>query len=251
VKSPQITWISSEDSPDAFPDIERAFDVPNGLLAAGGDLSGERLLYAYSHGIFPWFSNGQPILWWSPDPRCVLYADRLHISRRLYRSLRQSGFDIRINSDFDAVVAGCTRSRRGQDGTWITPDMRSAYNALHDEGWAHSIEVWLDDELAGGLYGVAIDRMFFGESMFSAVSNASKAAMVALCFLLVERGVRMLDCQVASPHLMSLGAELIPRREFAAVLETDCASLKKAGGWPRECRKINAFLSPNRCDTLQ
>ncbi|MDH3989174.1 MAG: leucyl/phenylalanyl-tRNA--protein transferase, partial [Gammaproteobacteria bacterium] len=167
MRSPRITWINSDDAPEAFPDIENAFDVPDGLLAAGGDLSVDRLLYAYSHGIFPWFNEGQPILWWSPNPRCVIKPAELHISRRLKRSLRNSGFEIRFNSAFDEVVAQCAEDRPGQDGTWITSEMSAAYSLLNTKGWAHSAEVWSDGKLAGGLYGLAIDRVFFGESMVS------------------------------------------------------------------------------------
>jgi len=243
LRSPRITWISSNDSPEAFPDIEKAFDVPDGLLAAGGDLSSDRLLYAYSHGIFPWFSEGQPILWWSPDPRCVIKPAKLHISRRLKRSLRNSGFEIRFNSAFDEVVAKCAEDRPGQDGTWITSEMTVAYNELHNLGWAHSVEVWSDGKLAGGLYGLAIDRVFFGESMVSRKTNASKAAMVALCRLLAERGFALLDCQVDSPHLLSMGATLIPRQQFSAVLREYGREHRPFDDWPAKPREINEFLA--------
>ncbi|MDH5346207.1 MAG: leucyl/phenylalanyl-tRNA--protein transferase, partial [Gammaproteobacteria bacterium] len=198
MRSPQIAWISATDPPDAFPDVERAFDVPDGLLAAGGDLSEPRILYAYRHGIFPWFSEGQPILWWSPDPRCVIPPDCLKVSTRLARHLRNSDFEITFNRDFAAVVSRCARERPGQDGTWITPAMQAAYNRLHKSGWAHSIEVWVGNRLAGGLYGLAIGKVFFGESMFSAQANASKASMFALCSVLVDHGFLLLVCQVQS-----------------------------------------------------
>ena len=170
----RIAWISANDPPDTFPDIGRAMREPDGLLAAGGDLSAARLLTAYRLGIFPWFDEGQPILWWSPDPRCVLLPGEFHASRRLRRELRRSGAEIRFNTSFDEVIARCADPRPGQYGTWITREMIAAYTRLHADGWAHSIEVWQRDALIGGLYGLAIGRVFFGESMFSLQSNASK-----------------------------------------------------------------------------
>ena len=243
MRTPQITWISAGDPPDSFPDIERAFTVPDGLLAAGGDLSEARLLHAYRKGIFPWFSEGQPILWWSPDPRCVIFPERLRVSRRLRRSLRRSGFEIRFNTAFDAVIESCARDRPGQDGTWITPEMSAAYRNMHARGWAHSIETWRSGELVGGMYGLAIGKVFFGESMFSAETNASKASMQALCVLLVEHDFRLLDCQVESPHLLSLGAELLPRRRFAAMLDAACAPPTRFVAWPetqQDTRSLNS-----------
>jgi leucyl/phenylalanyl-tRNA--protein transferase len=242
VKSPRITWISSDDPPNAFPDIDNAFDVPDGLLAAGGDLSEERLLYAYAHGIFPWFNEGQPILWWSPDPRCILRPGEIHIPRRLRRSLRQSDFNIRFNSAFEGVIARCAEERPGQDSTWITQEMHAAYCGLHRSGWAHSIEVWSSGHLVGGLYGIAIDRIFFGESMFSRQTNASKAAMVALCYLLTTHDFKLLDCQVESPHLRSLGATLMPRSQFSAVLKEFCRESLTFDDWPTKPCQINEFL---------
>ncbi len=241
MKSPQIAWINADDPPDTFPDVERAFDVPDGLLAAGGDLSEERLLYAYSHGIFPWYSEGQPILWWSPDPRCVIYPERLHVTRRLARALRHSGFELSFDTAFESVIDRCAQDRPGQDGTWITPEMRDAYCRLHRNGWAHSVEVWQGERLAGGLYGLAIDRMFFGESMFSDESNGSKAALVALCSLMIDWNFRLLDCQLESPHLRSLGADVIPRSQFCNELRRFCASLDKQAEWPAERREIQCF----------
>jgi leucyl/phenylalanyl-tRNA--protein transferase len=243
LKAPGIWWISSGDPPDSFPDVETAFAVPDGLLAAGGDLSDERLLHAYGHGIFPWYSEGQPILWWSPDPRCVIAPAELRISRRLRRSLRNSGFEIRFNSAFAALVTMCAANRPGQDGTWITAEMAAAYSQLQRRSWAHSIEVWLDDRLVGGLYGLAIGRVFFGESMVSQVANASKAAMLALCMLLAESGFTLLDCQVESPHLMSLGATLIPRKRFSAILAENRREPDRFENWPAKPRKINDFLA--------
>ena len=251
MKSPQIKWISSDDPPEAFPDIESAYDVPNGLLAAGGDLSLGRLLYAYRHGIFPWFDKDQPILWWSPEPRCVLHPEALRISRRTKRSLKSSNFQIRFNTAFDDVVAGCAAQRHGQDGTWITREMAAAYRNLHDHNWAHSIEVWSSDNLVGGLYGLAIGKVFFGESMFSRENNASKAAMLTLCETLLENNFSLLDCQVESPHLMSLGATLTPRQEFAATLQNACKEPDPFNNWPQEARNIEDFLDRKTAGTLQ
>lgn len=243
MRSPNITWISSDDPPDAFPEIDSAFDVPDGLLAAGGDLSPERLLYAYEHGIFPWYDEGQPILWWSPDPRCVLRPHEFHVSRRLRRSLSNSKFNVSFNKAFGDVIAACAEDRVGQQGTWITDDMLDAYAWLHDEGWVHSVEIWHDGDLAGGLYGMAIGHAFFGESMFSRESNASKAAMLALCELLIENDFEILDCQVESPHLISLGAMLMPRNRFAAILKRACKRRTRLRDWPAEQLPVVDYLS--------
>jgi leucyl/phenylalanyl-tRNA--protein transferase len=242
MKSPNITWISSDDPPQAFPEIESAFDIPDGLLAAGGDLSPERLLYAYRHGIFPWYDSGQPILWWSPDPRCVLRPHEFHASKRLRRSLSRSKLEVSFNQAFSAVIAACAEDRIGQQGTWITDDMADAYSRLHQQGWAHSIEIWQENRLAGGLYGLAIGRAFFGESMFSRQTNASKAAMLALCQQMVLNDFEILDCQVESPHLVSLGASLMPRNKFAAVLRQACKSNSQFLDWPAERRQMLDFL---------
>jgi len=242
VKSPQITWISSDDPPASFPDIETAFEVPDGLLAAGGDLSPERLIFAYRHGIFPWYDDGQPILWWSPDPRCVLRPHEFHVSRRLRRALPRCNFDVSFNQAFAEVITACAEDRNGQQGTWITAEMISAYTKLHRQGWAHSIEIWHQGRLEGGLYGLSIGRVFFGESMFSRQSNASKAAMLALCRHLVSHDFEILDCQVESPHLISLGASLMPRPRFAAILRHACESNSKFRGWPAGHRQVLEFL---------
>lgn len=227
-----IRYISSADGPEAFPDIDNACREPNGLLAAGGDLSRERLLYAYQHGIFPWYEDGQPILWWSPDPRCVLKPDNFHIARRLARWLRSTPFAITFNRAFDAVVQECAGQRMGQHGTWITAEMRDAYNSLHRGGWAHSVEVWSGDTLVGGLYGLAIGKVFFGESMFSRESNASKGAMLAICRELTRHEFNFIDCQVVSPHLLTLGAVTMPRAVFRLMLEDACAEQIRFTGWP-------------------
>ena len=241
MKSPRITWISSNDPPEAFPDIGSAFDTPDGLLAAGGDLSEKRLLYAYRHGIFPWFDDGQPILWWSPDPRCIIRPNEFYLSRRLRRYLRQSGFEISFNTAFSEVISKCAEDRAGQQGTWITAEMTDAYSHLHRQGWAHSVEVWSEGVLSGGLYGLAIGRAFFGESMFSRHSNASKAAMLALCRLLVKADFTVLDCQVESPHLLGLGATLMPRAEFATMLSAACAGQSQLLTLPSDQVRITVF----------
>lgn len=229
---PTLFWIAPGDPPDRFPDSRHALTEPNGLLAAGGDLASDRLLYAYRHGIFPWFDDGQPILWWSPDPRCVLYPDTFRMSRRLRRGLRKQSFEVSYNTCFADVVAECAKPRTGQDGTWITAGMAAAYSELHRLRWAHSVEVWLEDRLVGGLYGLAIGRAFFGESMFSRVNDASKAAMYALCQQLNDSGFELLDCQVPSPHLLTLGATLLPRNEFQRTLETACSPPAAFDRWP-------------------
>ncbi len=211
------------------------------MLAAGGDLSTDRLLYAYQHGIFPWYGEDQVILWWSPDPRCIINTDELHVSRRLRRDLKNSTYRFSFNQDFAAVIAACAARRSTQDGTWITTDMALAYQNLHRQGWAHSVEIWRENELVGGLYGLAIGRVFFGESMFSRVSNASKMALLALCQWLAKHGFSTLDCQVVSPHLLSLGARLVPRQEFQELLESACNLAKKTAQWPSERLSVKSL----------
>ena len=206
-----IPWL---DSGDPFPEVERALAEPNGLLAAGADLSLPRLLEAYRNGIFPWFGHDQPILWWSPDPRMVLFPAELKVSRSLARTLRNARFEVRADTAFDAVIEGCRQPRRGESGTWITEEMTEAYGTMHRAGFAHSVETWLDDKLVGGLYGVALGRAFFGESMFARVSDASKVALVALARQLQHWGFGVIDCQMNTAHLASLGAREIPRAEF-------------------------------------
>ncbi len=202
-----------------FPAVENALDEPNGLLAIGGDLSAERLLSAYRHGIFPWFSEGQPILWWSPAPRMVLYPQELKISRSMQKRLKQPDYEVRFNTAFREVMQACSRVvRPDQDGTWITDEMIDAYCALHAAGHALSAETWIDGELVGGLYGVRIDRMFYGESMFHLVSNASKIAFIRLVEELRRQNCGLIDCQMHTTHLASLGAREIPRKEFCLQL---------------------------------
>jgi leucyl/phenylalanyl-tRNA---protein transferase len=209
------------DPASPFPPVTQALDEPNGLLALGGDLHPERLLRAYAQGIFPWFSDGQPLLWWSPDPRMVLPPAQLHVSRSLRRFLRRCRWQVSIDRAFAEVMAHCARTpRRGQQGTWITGGMQDAYLALHRRGRAHSVEVWDDGELVGAIYGVGLGRMFFGESMVSLRSGGSKVAIAALCAALRARGVELLDGQVESEHLASLGFRPLPRDHFAALCAT-------------------------------
>ncbi|MBI1394789.1 MAG: leucyl/phenylalanyl-tRNA--protein transferase [Betaproteobacteria bacterium] len=208
-----IPWLGPK---DPFPPVSRALQHPNGLLAAGGDLSVQRLLSAYSRGIFPWYSDQEPILWWSPDPRMVLVPSELTISRSLRKTLRNTCYEVRADSAFEAVMRACAAPREGQAGTWITEEMIEAYCELHAAGFAHSMETWMDGRLAGGLYGVSLGRMFFGESMFARVSNASKIALVHLAGRLREQAYGMIDCQMTTPHLASLGAREIPRELFLA-----------------------------------
>jgi leucyl/phenylalanyl-tRNA--protein transferase len=202
--------------PDApFPPPSMAEKEPDGLLAIGGDLTEKRLLNAYRSGIFPWYSENQPILWWSPDPRTVLFTDRLHISRSLAKTLRKTPFRVTFDSDFKQIVQICASiSRNEQNGTWILPEMHRAYNRMHNLGHAHSVEVWHEKRLVGGLYGVAIGAAFYGESMFSLERDASKIALVNLVDKLEAAGFLFIDCQVVTDHLLSLGAETVPRKEF-------------------------------------
>jgi leucyl/phenylalanyl-tRNA--protein transferase len=206
-----IPWLGRD---DAFPPVECALAEPNGLLAAGADLSVPRLVQAYRSGIFPWFNANQPLLWWSPDPRMVLFPDELKVSRSLGRTLRKASFELRADSAFAEVVQGCRAPRRGQDGTWISDEMAAAYLELHRAGIAHSIESWVDGELAGGLYGVALGRAFFGESMFALRTDASKVALVALVRQLRHWRFGLIDCQMNTAHLASLGAREIARADF-------------------------------------
>lgn len=210
--SQPIQWLN--DDPRLFPRHDYALKEPNGLLAAGGDLSCERLLNAYSLGIFPWYSEDDPILWWSPDPRCVLIPDEFKPSRSLSKAIRKSGYKVTSNKCFEEVVTECAAPRLKQDGTWINTHIIESYSNLHKLGYAHSVECWDENELIGGLYGIAIGRAFFGESMFSKKSNSSKIAFAFLCKKLSDWGFEIIDCQVHNPHLESLGAIEIPRAEF-------------------------------------
>jgi leucyl/phenylalanyl-tRNA---protein transferase len=213
-----ITWLSPKDAPEWFPPPEQALDDPAGLLAAGGDLSCPRLLAAYRRGIFPWYSPGQPVLWWSPDPRAVLFPEEFRVSRSLAKTLRNGAFNLTADEDFPGVIDGCAAPRAHSPGTWITAEMRGAYLELHRLGHAHSIEAWLEGALTGGLYGVRLGGVFFGESMFSRARDASKVALAHLVALCRRNGIAVIDCQLASRHLESLGARSIPRAQFQALL---------------------------------
>jgi leucyl/phenylalanyl-tRNA---protein transferase len=206
-----IRWLGPS---DPFPPIETALSDPNGLLAAGGDLSAARLLDAYRRGIFPWSADDEPILWWAPDPRMVLFLDELHVARSLKKRIRSGVFSTTADRAFDAVVAGCAEPRADADGTWITAAIANAYAGLHRSGHAHSVETWMDGQLVGGLYGVSIGRMFYGESMFAREPDASKIALAFLVRQLQRWGFELIDCQMSTAHLATLGAREIPRREF-------------------------------------
>ena len=211
-----IPWLRG-DAP--FPPVSKALKSPNGLLCAGGSLTPERLVEAYSRGIFPWFSEGDPILWWSPDPRMVLFPDELKVSRSLRKSVDRGLYEIRVDTAFRDVIEACAAPRDGQGGTWIVPEMVEAYTRLHELGFAHSVESWQDDRLLGGLYGVSLGPVFFGESMFARAPDASKVALVSLVERLKARDAPVIDCQQATPHLASLGAREIPRKAFAQLVQ--------------------------------
>lgn len=224
-----IPWLRAN---DRFPPVERALVEPNGLLAAGADLAPERLIDAYRHGIFPWYNEGQPVLWWSPDPRMVLFPRELRLSRSLRRRIARSDYVVKADSEFEVVVQSCAAAPRpGQEGTWITQDMIRAYGALHRVGHAHCVETWIDGTLAGGLYGVAIGRMFYGESMFADVADASKIALAHLVRQLERWDYGMIDCQMTTEHLARFGAREIPRAEFIRKLATLVNYPAKASRW--------------------
>lgn len=225
-------FLSPHDDPERFPDPERALHDPNGLLAVGGDLSTTRLIAAYRNGIFPWFNAGEPILWWSPNPRAVLFPGAVAISRSLYKTLKKKPFRVSFDESFARVISACSAPRAHQAGTWITPELKAAYCHLHERGIAHSVECWTDDgELVGGLYGIALGRVFFGESMFSRASDASKIALVYLCQQLERWEFDLIDCQVASDHLTRMGATLIPRKEFTARVRRCSAATATSHPW--------------------
>jgi len=226
-----IVWLSDRDPPDAFPPVDRALREPDGLLAVGGDLSPQRVIAAYRQGIFPWYSPGQPILWWSPDPRAILYPQELRVSRSLRKSIRNRGYATTLDQAFADVIAACASSELRPDGTWISAEMSHAYVELHALGWAHSVEIWREGALVGGLYGVALGRVFFGESMFCRERDASKVALARLCEVMLGNGGELIDCQMATGHLESLGARLVPRRQFVALLKHHAPG--NASFWPQ------------------
>ena len=223
-----LTWLS-HDAP--FPPLEKALKTPNGLLAAGADLSPGRLLDAYSRGIFPWFSDDEPILWWSPDPRMVLVPGEIRVTRSLAKRIRNAGFEVRLDTAFVEVMRACAAPREGAGGTWISPAMVAAYTRLFDVGYAHSVETWHAGRLVGGLYGVAIGRMFYGESMFSREPDASKVALVRLARQLQHWNFGLIDCQMETSHLASLGAHTMPRIEFTARLAELVNLRHRPGPW--------------------
>jgi leucyl/phenylalanyl-tRNA--protein transferase len=227
-----IPWLEAD---DPFPPVSRALAEPNGLLAAGADLSPQRLVAAYRRGIFPWFAPGEPILWWSPDPRMVLFPDGFKISRSLAKTLRNADYEVRLDTAFARVIAACAGTPRpGQSGTWIVPAMQAAYLRLHEQGIAHSVETWCDGQLVGGLYGIAIGKAFFGESMFSHRSDASKIALAHLCAHLARREFGIIDCQMETTHLASLGARPIPRDEFITRVATLVDQGDPPARWPAD-----------------
>jgi leucyl/phenylalanyl-tRNA--protein transferase len=227
-----IPWLPAE---SVFPPLASALTVPNGLLAAGGDLSPQRLVSAYAIGVFPWYAPGEPILWWSPDPRMVLFPDEIRITRSLAKTLRRQDYEVRLDTAFDDVVTACASvPRQGQNGTWIAAEMQAAYGHLHRLGFAHSVETWIGGELAGGLYGVAIGRAFYGESMFARRTDASKIALVHLGVQLRRLGFGIIDCQMETAHLASLGARPIPRAQFRALLDRLVVAGAAPGLWPAD-----------------
>ncbi len=224
-------YLLSDDQLDLFPDVELALDEPNGLLAVGGDLSPKRLLAAYSSGIFPWFSDDQPILWWSPNPRSVLKLDDFKISRSLKKTLNKRIFHVTFDTAFDEVIQACAATRKDGFGTWITNDMLDAYRQLHKQGYAHSVECWFEQKLVGGLYGLSLGHAFFGESMFTRKTDASKVALAHLVWQLKQWQFDFIDTQVSSEHMASLGASDIPRRQFIAELQQTLKLSSRVGQW--------------------
>ena len=218
-----LTWLSSRDAPESFPPLEQALDEPAGLLAAGGDLSAARLLAAYRLSIFPWYSPGQPVLWWAPDPREVLFPKEFRASRSLQKAQRNRGYRTTIDGDFHGVIAGCAAPRAASSGTWITSEMQRAYADLHARGFAHSIETYRGTELVGGLYGVRMGAVFFGESMFARERDASKIALARLVQACLQNEIVVIDCQLPSRHLKSLGSRPISRAEFRSLVHDHAA----------------------------
>ena len=241
-------WLNLDDMD--FPSVDLALQEPDGLLAVGGDLSVDRLVNAYRHGIFPWYSDDQPILWWSPDPRLVLYPSQVKINRSLAKSLRKELFTVRFDTAFKDVIQACAAPRSDEEGTWITDDMQQAYLRLHEAGYAHSIECWQDDKLVGGLYGIALGNVFFGESMFSRVTDASKIALVYLCAHLVKWQFSMIDCQVETEHLINMGAVSIPRQKFIQALEQSAIVPEKPKKWVADDALVEQLACTGKLDFL-
>ncbi len=236
-------WIDPNDHRAKFPDVSLALREPNGLLAVGGDLSPRRLINAYMQGIFPWYSQGQPILWWSPDPRAVLFPRNIKVSRSMRKAFRGGGFNVTFDRAFRDVLAACAQPRPNSQGTWITSEIADAYFQLNRLGLAHSVETWKDGKLVGGLYGVAIGRVFFGESMFSRVTNASKLAFISLVHQLDAWEFSVIDCQIQSDHLRSLGSEDIPRAKFVSLLKRDCHMDSERKRWLLDYQRIASLYT--------
>ena len=215
-------YLPNMENLDEFPPIEEALIEPNGLLAVGGNLKPKTLINAYCHGIFPWFSEQEPILWWSPNPRMVLFPEKIHLSRSFKRALKKTNYSVHLDRNFDTVISQCSKTRKDGLGTWITKDMKQAYSKLFKQGVVHCLEIDIDGELAGGIYGVALENIFFGESMFSTKTNGSKFALYELCQYLLQHNYKVLDCQAHSAHLESMGAEMISIEEFKRYLPKKC-----------------------------
>jgi leucyl/phenylalanyl-tRNA--protein transferase len=241
-------WIDPNDSRAKFPDVSLALREPNGLLAVGGDLTPRRLITAYMQGIFPWYSQGQPILWWSPDPRAVLFPHRIKVTRSMRKVFRNGGFEVTFDRAFRDVLAACAQPRANSQGTWITAEIADAYLHLHRLGLAHSVEAWKNGKLVGGLYGVAIGRVFFGESMFSRVANASKIAFISLVHQLEAWDFAVIDCQIQSDHLRSLGSEDIPRAKFVSILKRDCRMHADRKKWSLDFDFVSSLYAPDTDD---
>jgi leucyl/phenylalanyl-tRNA--protein transferase len=231
-------WIPHNASPDDFPPLEQALKHPDGLLAVGGDLTSNRIITAYRLGIFPWYNDDEPILWWTPSQRMILFPEHLKVSRSLRKSIRKGKFTVTIDQNFRKVIKECAAPRCHQDGTWITNDMQEAYSQLHEYGFAHSVESWYEGHLVGGLYGIALGKVFFGESMFSRMTDASKIAFVHFVSQLQRWDYQLIDCQVQSKHLQSLGAEEIPRQQYRALLDHLCDAPGHPGKWQLDNSEI-------------
>lgn len=241
-------WIDPNDHRAKFPDVSLALREPNGLLAVGGDLSPRRLITAYMQGIFPWYSQGQPILWWSPDPRAVVFPHKIKVSRSMRKAFRNGKFEVTFDCVFRDVLAACAQPRPNSQGTWITPEISDAYVRLHRLGLAHSVEAWKNGKLVGGLYGVAIGKVFFGESMFSRVTNASKVAFISLVHQLEAWDFSVIDCQIQSDHLRSLGSEDIPRAKFVSILKRDCHAPTERKKWSLDFNSISSLYTERAVD---
>jgi len=228
-----LTLLDPGRADQAFPSISTALTDPDGLLAVGGCLSTQRIINAYRQGIFPWYSDEDPILWWSPNPRLVVFPDQLHVSKSLQKTQRKQTFQLSFDTAFADVIQACSMPRAQDSGTWLLPEMQAAYTRLHEEGHAHSMEAWFQGELVGGLYGIAIGQVFFGESMFHTKTDASKIAFVTLVQQLTEWGYQLIDCQVHTVHLASLGAEEMPRSDFAILLRKFLQNKPHATAWKK------------------